>query len=96
MKSTFSAQQNLIEFSIKTLKTAKFDITAHFAQSGSAFRKRSSNWRGKKLIKNLCTAFQVALHRSLLRWLQAGVTPLYDSLAFMLLWETSAPAGFGL
>lgn len=42
MKSTFSAQQNLIVFSNKTLKTAKFDITAKFAQTGSVFRKKSS------------------------------------------------------
>lgn len=43
MKSTFSAQQYLIVFSIKTLKTPKFDIAAKFAQLGSAFRKKSSN-----------------------------------------------------
>jgi len=40
MKSIFSAQQNLIAFSIKTLKTAKFDIAAKFVQSGSAFKKK--------------------------------------------------------
>lgn len=42
-KSTFSARQNLIVFSMKTLQTAKFDVAAKFAQSGSAFRKKSSN-----------------------------------------------------
>lgn len=43
IKSTFAAQQTLIMFSIKTLKTAKFDSAAKFVQSGSAFRNKSSN-----------------------------------------------------
>lgn len=48
MKSTFSAQQNLVVFSMKTLQSAKFDVAAKFAQSGSAFRKKCSDWkRGK-------------------------------------------------
>lgn len=47
MESTFSAQQNLIVFSIKTLKTAKFDIAAKFALSGSAFRQKSSLTRSE-------------------------------------------------
>lgn len=42
MKSTFSAQQNVIVFSIKPLHTAELDIAVKFAHSGSAFSKKSS------------------------------------------------------
>lgn len=91
-KSTFSAQQNLIVFSITILKTAKFDIAARFAQSVSAFRK--------KPIKNLSpkggilTAFHygVAPHGSV-----AMALSRCDS--FVWLWLSRCfgePAGFGL
>lgn len=85
MKRTFSAQQNLIVFSIQILKTAKFDIASRFAQSGSACRKKAVKNLSPK--RGILTVFhyRAAPHGSV-----ALALSRCDSFVWLwLLWGTS-------